>query len=171
MLIEEFRKNPETNILSDPKKAKEFMDRSRLEAKAIFYGKHKERLDPSTSKSVPSIKFMIDQMNDLVSRSKEALDKGSKEKIENPYEEQKPKSEKESLSIIKAAEDTSLYDFLQGVKNNLVREEQELIRKHDENNEKRSNISRLKEKLNKDLNEKSTEGLLKGHTVKGLGRR
>ncbi len=147
MLLEEYRKNPESDLLGDPKKLEIFMNKSKLEAQAIFHSKHKERQDPKKKASVPSINAMIEQMEKLVEKSDEALKKGSKEKIENPYSKQRPKSQKKAESIVNAAKEESVEDFLEGIKNNLDREEQELKFAHGENSKKRDSVRELRERL------------------------
>ncbi len=151
MLIEEYRKNPETDILSDHKKTEEFMERSKLEATAIFHNKHKERRDPKKKDTVPSIDAMIEEMDGLVEKADGYLKECSKEKIENPYEKQRPKSKKKCEKIIEAAQENAYTeDIIQGLINSREKranELKDLSSRNEEVNKKRNAVIESKNRL------------------------
>lgn len=151
LLTEEYRKNPETDILSDHKKTEEFMERSKLEATAIFHNKHKERRDPKKKDTVPSIDAMIEEMDGLVEKAYGYLEKRSKEKIENPYEKQRPKSKKKCEKIIEAAQENAYTeDIIQGLINSREKranELKDLSSRNEEVNKKRNAVIESKNRL------------------------
>lgn len=147
MLLEEYRNNPESNILGDPEKLTEFMNKNKNEALAIFHIMHKDRRDPKKGNSVESISSMIETMKKCVEKSDTYLKNGSKEKIENPYKKQKPKNQKKALSIIEAAKEESIGDFLESTRYDLERTEKEFAARYGENSEKRNKVKKMKERL------------------------